>query len=241
MKIRFLFYRAKFEFRSFLKTRRIHLVDDAISWWTWSGNIGTEPYAHVEVWTPAIKENVYAFENPFVAGTPPNKFFPLLGTCWTSTMRGENNGTVKRPASEVIKHPERWDYVEIDIPEDDYNRLIYWMELEVENNKGYGKRDIGKFVGLGFLADPERNICSEFTHNAAIVAMIKAIIWSAVKKRWGKEKFPHDFYVWPMSAKIGLLSRFFKVVSPRRFSRMLPGKMQRLAKGLTLGKEIDLK
>ena len=200
MKIRFLFYRAKFEWRNFIKTRRIHLVDDAISWWTWFGNIGTEPYAHAEVWTPISG-------SCFTNGLKGQKFF--TGTCWTSTMRGEAKGTCKRPASEVLTHPERWDYIEFDIAEDLFFAGKLWMNCQIRDNKGYGFRDIGKFFGLGFMADKYRNICSEFTHNYAVIT--------------------------------GILSQPYKVVSPRRFSRMLPGKMQKLAKGLTLGKEVDLK
>ena len=217
MKIRFLFYRAKFEWRNFIKTRRIHLVDDAISWWTWFGNIGTGPYSHVEIWTPA--ERGMFITHPLKA-SKLNKievYTKIHGTCWTSTMRGDNNGTVKRPASEVLKNPKRWDYVEIDIPEDDYSRLIYWMQLEVENNKGYGKRDLLKFFGLGMFADKLRNICSEFTHNAAIVAMLRPFVYLI----FTRTNLPHDFYTWPIPAQVAHLSLFFEVVSPRRFSRML--------------------
>ena len=223
MKVRFIFYRAKFEFRNFLKTRRIRLVDDAISFWTWFGNIRTGPYAHVEVWTPDEG-------GKFEERTPLTKVLcDAYGTCWTSTMRGEDNGTVKRPVSEVLTHPERWDYIEVDLEEYDYNRLIYWMELEVENNKGYDMKANFSFLTPWRFHDIDKNNCSEFGHNAAIVAMIKGIIWTALQKQ--KAKLPHDFYVWPMPSKIAELSRHFKVPSPRRLARMFTKagyKMKRL-------------
>ena len=210
MKIRFLLYRARFEFRSFLKTRRIHLMDDLISWWTWLWNIGTGPYGHAEVWLPD--------ESMFDCGLPhcADCYF---GTCYTSTLRDNYKGTCKRPASEVIKHPERWDYVEVEIEEKDYNRLVYWMDLEVENNKGYDMKASLSHLTPWRFHDIDKNNCSEFGHNAAIIAMIKGFLWRAVKKQ--KTKLPHDFYIWEMPTKIAYLSKFFKLPCPRRLARML--------------------
>jgi hypothetical protein len=81
-------------------------------------------------------------------------------------MRGKDNGTVKRPASEVIQNPKRWDYAEIEVTHDDYDRMVLWMKIEVDFNSGYSMRDLFKFFGLGILADKKKNICSEFSNNA---------------------------------------------------------------------------
>lgn len=205
MKVRFLFYKARFEFRNFLKTRQIRLVDDAISLWTWPWNIGTGPYAHCEVWLPNFRGDfkiVIRWSSDY------------SGTCYTSTLRDNYKGTCKRPASEVLKHPERWDYVEIEIEEKDYERLVYWMDLEVENNQGYGKLDILKFFGLGMFADKLRNICSEHGHNAGVIAMVKRFFKP-------KTALPRDFYVWPIPNQVAYLSLSFNVVSPRRLARIL--------------------
>ncbi len=189
MKIRFVFYKAKFEWRSFLKTRKIHLVDDVISWWTWIANIGTEPYSHVEVWLPD--------EHGFFTCLVPSVHGCYEGTCYTSTMRGNEKGTCSRPASEVLKHPERWEYKEYDIDEYQFTRGKLWMQREVANNKGYGFKNFGTFFGLGKLIyEKWKNICSQFCNNYGVM--------------------------------IDLLPTPFKVVSPRRLSRKLPGKMRRL-------------
>ncbi len=85
------------------------------------------------------------------------------GTCYTSTMgqiRGSNNvgdGTCKRHASLVLKHPERWSYVEHEVSDWRYECMIDWMEREVFANIGYG---------LG----PYKNVCSKFSHNANVVS-----------------------------------------------------------------------
>ena len=201
-------------------------MDDLISWWTWPWNIGTGPYGHAEVWTPEIisrKGEIFDFPQ-YKQKKGWSKVF--TGTCYTSTLRDNYKGTCKRPASEVLKHPERWDYMEFDIPEDDYNRLVYWMDLEVENNKGYDMKASLSHLTPWRFHNIDKNNCSEFGHNAAIIAMIKDILWRAVKKQ--KTALPHDFYIWQMPTKIAYLSRFFKLPSPRRLSKMLPGKMIKL-------------
>jgi hypothetical protein len=82
-------------------------------------------------------------------------------------MRGDNNGTVKRPAGEIYHNMARWDIYETEVTDGEYETLIGWMDLEVKNNKGYGMFDFAKFFGLGWLiSDKLRNICSEFCNNA---------------------------------------------------------------------------
>lgn len=241
MKIRFLLYKAGIDGK---------YVDNGISFWTgvinlpkviWQERMWNlkkwgkavwdfikRAYSHTEIWKPD-KKGMFITPPENLATKPLIKWFKsnvFTGTCYTSTMgqvRNKNappeDGTVKRPANQVLKNPERWDYVEVDLEDKDFDRLIYWMDLEVENNLGYGKRDTLKFFGLGFLADKLRNICSEFDHNGAVVAMIKAFIAPRLVK--GSLWPPVTFNVWPMPTQITYLSKFFEVVSPRIFARML--------------------
>ncbi len=173
MKIRFLFYRAKFEWRNFLRTRQIRLVDDLISWWTWPANIGTGPYGHAEVWTPGRDGKFYKQALDYLE-TSGRKYYISgpHGTCYTSTLRDNYKGTCKRPASEILKHPERWDYAEVDIPEDLYYATLAWMEIQVENNKGYDKKAIMSFFWPKRFHNADKFICSEFCYRAAIEAGI---------------------------------------------------------------------
>lgn len=82
----------------------------------------------------------------------------FLGTLFTSTMGqvgGKNrtgNGTVKRPASQVLKHPERWSYTEHEVTDKMFANGMLYAEWEVKNNKGYGV-----FNG--------KNVCSKVSHN----------------------------------------------------------------------------
>jgi len=43
---------------------------------------------------------------------------PYVGECFSSTTRGDAEGVRFAPASEVLKHPERWDYIEIEVDDD---------------------------------------------------------------------------------------------------------------------------
>ena len=92
--------------------------------------------------------------------------------CWTSTMRDEDNGTVKRDADSVLCHPENWDYKEITIFDRQYNSLMAYAEREVFYNEGYSKWDLLKFLSPWHFADDSRNICSEFVNNALVAGRI---------------------------------------------------------------------
>ncbi len=182
MLIRFLFYRARFEWRNFLRTRQIRLVDDLISAWTWPANIGTGPYGHTEVWLPD-KDGYFSHHQqpaPTPYGLGHRKFD---GTCYTSTLRDNYKGTCKRPASEVIKHPERWDYMEFDIPEDLYYAMQTWMEIQVENNRGYDKKAIISFFWPKRFHNADKFICSEFCQIAAVIAGILPQPYQVVSPR----------------------------------------------------------
>jgi len=140
-------------------------IDNLIGLWTRS------KYSHVEIWTPEgslFFKTVSQVLNPDDAG--------FCGTCWTSTMRDEDNGTVKRNASKVIENPESWDYIELDITRTQYDFLICLMEQEVSVNMGYAKKDLLKFAIPhlykwlpSIFQDPERNICSEFVNNMLVL------------------------------------------------------------------------
>ena len=179
MRIRVLFYRAKWDG---------HLLDNAISLWTKIFNWNTGPYSHAEIWIPDEHGNFTddEFEVP--------KTQWILGTAFTSTMRGDVNGVVKRPAAEVLKHPGRWDYIEIEVSEHDYKMILRWMEVTVAKNPGYDIRCILSFFWYRREFKSDKFICSEFCERA---------LW------WSNE--PEIF-------------RKIRCPSPRRLSRWLVGK-----------------
>ena len=162
MKIRFVFYIAKFEWRNvFKKGRKIRLLDDGISLWTGLFNWFTPGYSHMSVWIQDMYSEVHnVFDvRKFVGNNS--------GMCYTSTMRGDDNGTVSRPASTVFTHPERWEYIEFEVTDESFEDAKNWADIAVFENVGYSMKDIRRFfMPLWLLKkfkwdDPDREICSE--------------------------------------------------------------------------------
>ena len=159
-KVRFVFYIAKFEWRNILPGRKIRLIDDGISLWTGLFNWFTPGYSHMSVW---IEEDGSFKESLFVC---PDGW-AYVGTCYTSTMRGEDNGTVKRPASEVFTNSGRWHFVEFKVTDESFEEAKAWADERVAGKHKYSMKDIRRFfMPLWMLKkfkwdDPDREICSE--------------------------------------------------------------------------------
>ncbi len=145
------------------------LLNRLIAATTWLPNMDTEPVSHTEVWEPGKNGNFIEITyTPRYGDIPPHDpGIIYLGQCWTSTTRGDANGTVVRPASEVLDHPENWLYTEHEV---DYGHFLHARDnatRRVARNKGYSWRDLGRYImplwflkGTG-LADNGREICSE--------------------------------------------------------------------------------
>lgn len=127
-------------------------------------------YAHVEIWTPYGHSHIQ-----------PRPCDWWNGNMSTSTKRDGWDGTVIRKVNEVILDRDRWDFVEYEVSSGDFRDAQKWASWEILNNKGYGNEDIGEFVPVvrHFVNDPDRNICSEFSHNY----MVKAHCWTTKKFR----------------------------------------------------------
>jgi len=139
-------------------------IDNAISGWTRIWNLGIPKElvcSHQEIWTPDTN----------------NLGHWMDGWCWTSTMgqvrnKGTKyNGVCCRPASEILKHPERWYYAEFDVCDEAYKKMVEFMQDEVKNNKGYDVSMILNFfipIGIG---RKDKWICSEFSNAAAKIGL----------------------------------------------------------------------
>ncbi len=119
--------------------------------------------SHEEIWTPDEDGN-FIWKDEVMYPDGPLQVCGYAGTMYTSTMgqaaRGKNNighGTCKRSADLVLKHPGRWCFVEWKVDDLSYYAMVAYLEQEVRRNKGYG---------LG----PNKNICSEISHNANVMA-----------------------------------------------------------------------
>lgn len=106
-------------------------------------------YSHVEVWFPDERGR---FEDN--SGHPVGRWF-------SSTTRGGSKGVRMADADEVLKHPERWDYIEIDIKQADYDTMITWSEVLAGEAARYDYRGIFGFILPFNVQDRERWYCSE--------------------------------------------------------------------------------
>ena len=112
-------------------------------------------FSHVEMWFP--DEDDY-FGSAWQYG-PKTTMNTITGQCFSSTTRGDAEGVRFAPASEVLKHPERWMYQEFEVDEEDVE-----AQLPVMKNWCGWKYDFAGIFGF-FLPwnpeDEEKWYCSE--------------------------------------------------------------------------------
>ncbi len=179
-----------------------HPVSGGIALATWSR------YTHVEIWVPRQYDGLKLFEYTEAVATGS---FMYLGTCYTSTLRDGYDGACERPASEVLKNPDRWYYFEFECEDTDYFSMLGAMDGAVDANKGY---DL-KLIALWWyktkrVYDKAKYICTEFVQ-MGLVASDKVKYWS----KW------NDWVLW----RIGTWP---KPLSPKDFAKALPGEIRPL-------------
>ena len=155
--IRVLFYLTPW------KLKRKYIINQIISIRTLS------KYSHCEIQTPNCNGHFYLYGfNPDwdKSIVTPDK---AVGTTYSSTMRGGEDGTRKQDASLTLKHPSRWHYVEIPVTDEQYEHLTWKMDWDVVNNKGYALWDLLNFLSPIHFPDNDRNICSEAVNNWLVI------------------------------------------------------------------------
>ncbi len=175
MKIRFLFHNPKGE-RGIGKAI-VAWTGFLALWYKWKAL--KYNFSHMEIWMPCVKGT---FEQEYTkeSGWSRIKVKQYLGQCFSSTTRGGAEGVRFAPASEVLKHLERWSYIEVEVDDEQW-RIVY-STMKKHEGKEYD------FLGLfGFLQPlPIQNknkwFCSEICMWAA-----KAL-W--LTKKWHKRISP---------------------------------------------------
>jgi hypothetical protein len=194
---RVLFYRPDYDHR---------WLDNAIGWYSFLVNSIARPTqigllkkllsSHVEIWTPD-KDGVFMAIKTFgeIEATMfsdkhgvtvdyifPKDYHEFEGVCWTSTMGQtgtvQENGCVRRPASEVLTTPRRWYYYEFEVCTEAYEYMVKWMEHQVADNICYDKAELAKFFLPIRTQNPDdhKKICSGFSWVAAYKAWCRDII-----------------------------------------------------------------
>ena len=158
-KIRVLFYKAAVDGK---------LLDNGISLWSktlafvrgdWKAL--KYNYSHMEIWLEEQEGYGFASVEFNDTGTAPETIH-YLSHCFSSTTRGSANGVRFAPASEVLKHPERWDYIEIDtsgVPWMYDKFTIDWAKEQV--GKAYDYKGILGFFWPKAFDHPDKWYCSE--------------------------------------------------------------------------------
>jgi len=145
--------------------------------WTWllgcfyNWKVLKYNFSHEEIWIPdtslgwvelktketgyceRFQEDIIAWSGPCVCG---QKF---IGQCFSSTTRGDSNGVRFAPAYEVLKHPERWSYIEFDVDPERF-------EVALEEAKKLVGKKYDFWALFGFfnpfpVQDGKRWYCSE--------------------------------------------------------------------------------
>ena len=138
-------------------------------------------YSHEELWKP---DKYGRFHNYTIGGmcwiedNKTKKLVPMVfGQCFSSTTRGDAKGVRIAPASEVLHHPERWEYIEFEIDDELFEET--WPDFEEMAQSGIPydfKGAVLGFINPHNFQDPSKWYCSE------ICVFVKSI-WS-VMKRW---------------------------------------------------------
>ena len=154
MLVRIIFYRARFG----------KLLDMFISYWTAIWNWGTKGYSHAEWWEADCAGD-------FTVATFSPMFWQYAGKCYTSTIRDKYDGVTKRKANFVLRHPDRWDYCEIEIK---YPRCLFvedFWDAKLTSNTGYDLWGIlGFALPWGNVGAKDKYYCSEVVGKALVVA-----------------------------------------------------------------------
>lgn len=114
-------------------------------------------FGHVEYWEP--DENG-EFSKPsartYINAEPPD----YLGQCFSSTTRGDAQGVRFAPASEVLRHPERWMYQEYEVAAFRVEAVMPLLQTKV----GLKYDFLGVSVGFSTpfnIQDEKKWYCSE--------------------------------------------------------------------------------
>lgn len=160
-------------------------------------------YTHVEIWTPSIINGRW------------KRYGEYVRNCYTSTLRGKYDGACKRPASEVFKNPERWDYFEYECEDKDFDKMVAAMEEAVKENKGYDKELIAWWWHKAKrVYDKAKYICTEFGSMSLIA--VEVISW----------KFMGAVLRMPVYQ----LHLEEEPLTPKAFVKVLPGEIRPLIK-----------
>ena len=163
--IRAIFYRPKID---------KHWIDNFIAFWglVWNWFFWFKKRlwtSHSEIWIPNKKWDFEFLPHIFNGVHAGITFTSTMGQTGGKNRTGD--GVRKALASEILKHPDRWYYYEIEVSDHAFQHMLRWMETQVANNQGYNKKDILDFFWPKQEQDLQHFICSGFSWAAIWIAL----------------------------------------------------------------------
>jgi len=167
MKVRFLFHTPLGE----------RGVGKLIVGWTWllgcfyNWKVLKYNFSHVEIWIPDETGRFESLEFMTKKGIRRSYF----GQCFSSTTRGDANGVRFAPANKVLKHPERWEYIEVEVDPERY-------EVELAE----AKRLIGGRYDYGYILSFMQPfiIQSKFAWACSEICAWVGYLWGIIPKQF---------------------------------------------------------
>ena len=139
-------------------------------------------YSHESLWFPDEDGDFDCLNRGDICAELNSKSVRFLGQCFSSTTRGGAKGVRFAPASEVLKHPERWEYIEFEVSDYEYEKLIEraWRRVGL-------KYDF-LAVATGFISpiawqDEQRWYCSEICCYLKYGAQVISKLWKRISPR----------------------------------------------------------
>jgi hypothetical protein len=164
----------KVRFHFYLSGEYDEWISKAIAWWSGLWNKKTIPTSHEELEFC----NRTASEIESSAKAIPVGMLQQNGLCFSSATRGSFIGVRFAPSGEILRHPERWAFIEAEI-EDDIEQKIFSAAKSIIG-KPYDFLAILGFCLPIHLQDQHRWFCSECVNWVAWKAGLldKAYRWS---------------------------------------------------------------
>ena len=96
---------------------------------------------------------------------PKPFFYKYDGHCFSSTTRGRYKGVRIAPALEVLKHPDRWAYIELDVSDEAWAKILPWIEALDKSKVKYDFLGLFGFFSPFNIQDKKKWYCSEICMN----------------------------------------------------------------------------
>lgn len=158
--------------------------------WTWflalfyNWKVLKYNYSHEELWFP--EKNGY-FDYEKIERRHSDNDIEVVGTgylgqCFSSTTRGDDDGVRFAPASKVLKHPERWEYIEFEVTDFQYKHMLALAESRVGNKYDFVAITTGFMTPIMF--DPkDKDYCSGVCCLVKFVGGILTRIYKRISPR----------------------------------------------------------